>query len=308
MVSIAISPEEVASGQMSAEHLSAAVDAVRTDGFVILEDVVDTAHLDVLHERLLEDLLLLQARTDGPFNWHAGNVQQDPPPFPPYLFKDVLVNEMVIAVTSAILGPGIINNMYSGNTALPSDQRQPVHADTGHLWPVSVMDVAHPPSQLVVNIATVDVSAENGSTEIWPGTHVELAVGVGEDIKIPADILERRRAEVPPIQASYRRGSAVIRDVRLWHAGMPNTTSEPRPMMATIHNSYWLNTGTPLRFPKGTEEFFEHPVLRTDAKFVDLEEIDHINAPQGHEFNPAMGGTAAGAGAMGGMGASRQMA
>ena len=49
----------------------------------------------------------------------VGNVQQDPPPFPPYLFRDVLLNDMVIAVTTAVLGTPVKNTMYGGNTAMP---------------------------------------------------------------------------------------------------------------------------------------------------------------------------------------------
>src|SRR5580765_6767360 len=167
-VSIDFSDAERATGQPTAEHLQACVEAIRTDGFVILNDLIDPAHLDVLHERIVADVELLKQRPDAPYNWHPGNVQQDPPPFAEYLFADVVRNDLAIAVTSAVLGPNIKNVMYGGNTALPSDQRQPVHADTGHLWPLEVMAVAHPPAQLVLNFCTVDVSAENGSTEIWP--------------------------------------------------------------------------------------------------------------------------------------------
>src|SRR6185312_16908566 len=102
-----------------------------------------------------------------PYNWNKGNVQQDPPPFPPYLFRDVLVNDLVIQVTKAILGKGVKSVFYSGNTAMPSESRQPVHADSGHLWPN--LEVAHPPYQLVVNVPVVYMDARNGSTEIWPG-------------------------------------------------------------------------------------------------------------------------------------------
>jgi len=285
MVMIRLSDTERAEQKLSPEHLAQAIDAVRNDGYVVLEKVVDEAHLDVLHERIVEDVKLLQARPDAPYNWHSGNVQQDPPPFEPYLFRDVLVNEFVIQVTSAILGPGMTNVMYGGNTALPSTNRQPVHADVPHLWPAAVMDVAHPAHELVVNVLTVDVSPANGGTEIWPGTHKEVAVGAGDDIEIPADLLETRRAVAPPFQATFPRGSMMIRDIRLWHAGMPNHTDEARPMIAMIHRAGFLSHDTPLRFPTSARELLEHPVLRQAAVYTD-EPIDHINAPGGHAYVP----------------------
>ena len=59
---------------------------------------------------------------------------------------------------------------------------------------------------------------ENGITELWPGTHLDTSKSVQDrDIKIPSDLLESRRAEVPPIQPRVRKGAALIRDVRLWH-------------------------------------------------------------------------------------------
>lgn len=286
MITIEVEADDRAVGELSPKRLEAAIQALRTDGFVVLADVVDPGHLDVLHERMLSDLAALQARPDTPYNWTAGNIQQDPPPFPPYLFADVLLNEQVIAVTSALLGPGVKNVMYGGNTALPSRARQPVHSDVGHLWPLEMLEGPHPPAQLAVNVSTVDVSPENGATEIWPGTHRALGVGVGDDIKVPFDVVEARRAVSPPIQPTIRRGSILVRDIRLWHAGMPNHTDTPRPMIAMVHACGWLGAGAPLTFPTGTEYFFEHPVLTTHARFTD-EPIDHISAPHGFEYEPS---------------------
>ncbi len=286
---IPFAAEEVASGQMAADHLEAAVEAVLRDGFVVLEGVVDPSHLETLRARMEEDLRVLLARTDAPFNWNVGNLQQNPPPFPPFLFRDVLTNDLVVAVTKAILGPGVKNAFYSGNTALPSPHRQPVHADSGHLWPR--LQVAHPPAQLVVNVPVVDMRPENGSTEIWPGTHRDLTVRAGRDIKVPQEALEARRAVCPPLQPTVARGSVLIRDIRLWHAGMPNRTDRPRPMLAMIHSAGWLEVGPPLVFPKGTEGFFDHPDLTTCARFVEGP-IDHIGAPRSYEYAPE--GTAPG--------------
>jgi hypothetical protein len=283
MISIDVPAADRVAGRLSGDELAAAVDALRSDGFVVVNDVVDPAHLDVLHGRMIGDLDALQARRDAPYNWNAGNLQQDPPPFPPYLFADVLLNPFVISVTSAVLGPGVKNVMYGGNTALPGDQRQPVHVDVGHLWPIDVLEGPHPAAQLVVNVLTVDVSPENGATELWPGTHRELGVGVGDDIKVAPDAVEARRALCPPIQPTFRRGSMLIRDIRLWHAGMPNRTAAPRPMIAMVHTTPWLATGTPLLFPVGTEPFFHHPILTTAAAFTS-DPIDHVRAPRGFEY------------------------
>src|SRR5438552_18643300 len=89
---------------------------------------------------MIADLPQILGRADAPFNFNRGNVQHDPPPFPPYLFRDVLLNDRVIAVTKAILGAGLTNSLYSGNTAMPGGKEQPVHVDLGQPWP----DLEHP--------------------------------------------------------------------------------------------------------------------------------------------------------------------
>jgi phytanoyl-CoA dioxygenase PhyH len=267
---------------MPPEQLAAAVAAIRRDGFVVLEDVIDVGHVAVLREKMLADLPLILAREDAPFNWHTGNVQHDPPPLPPYLFRDVLLNDQVIAVTKAILGAGLKNSYYSGNTAMPGGKEQPVHVDSGQLWPD--LEYPTPPYGLVVNVPVVDMSATNGSTELWPGTHHDPTVFMQQgDIKVPAAVVEQRRAVAPPIQPSVRAGSVLIRDIRLWHRGMSNHTDQPRPMIAMIHWVSWWNSHGAIAFPKGTEAFFEHPELRTSARFVEGP-IDYIHHSHAYEY------------------------
>ena len=281
MNALTITRDEYASGQITPEHSAAAVAAIRSDGYVVLNDVVNRSHAASLRERMLTDLDQILARPDAPFNFNTGNVQQDPPPFPPYLFRDVLVNPLVIAVTRALLGPGLKNTMYSGNTALPGGTRQPVHPDIGQLWPQ--LEHPTPPYALVVNVPVVDMDAHNGSTELWPGTHLDTTFSIHDgSARIPQDVLDRRRVVEPPLQPSVRCGSVVIRDIRMWHAGMPNHVQQPRPMIAMMHVCGWW-ASDPITFPKGTEEFFAHPDLRTHARFVESD-IDYLLHNQSYDL------------------------
>jgi len=263
-----ITPEEFQTGQITPAHLRDATHALQNDGAVILNDIIAPDHIAALRVKMLADLPAYLARTDAPFNFNTGNVQQEPPPFAPYLFRDVLLNDIAIAVTHSLLGDGLHNGFYSGNTAVGgSGQRQPVHADVGQLWPN--LTAATPPFGLVVNVPVVDMTPQNGSTEVWPGTHLDTTVSIQQsDIKLPLEVVEARRAVRPPLQPSVRAGSVVIRDLRLWHAGMPNRTDQARPMIAMIHWASWWR-GDKVLFPRSEEAFFTHPVLRTDAEFVD---------------------------------------
>jgi ectoine hydroxylase-related dioxygenase (phytanoyl-CoA dioxygenase family) len=279
------SADEISLGAFGSEKLSTAVNAIREDGIVVLADVVSQASIEVLRKRLIEDVELLVNRPDAPYNWTKGNIQQDPPPFEPYLFRDVLVNDLVIQVTKGVLGAGLKNGFYSGNTAMPSESRQPVHADEGQLWPNLV--TVPPPNSLVVNLPLVDMGPENGSTEIWPGTHLDPTVTIQSgNIEVPLDKLEQTRKVAPPIQPVVRAGSVVIRDIRLWHAGMPNRTSSPRPMIAMIHVVSWWPTGA-VKFAKGSEKYLQHPDLKWHAEYTEGA-ADYISAVHGHMAESAV--------------------
>lgn len=93
---------------------------------------------------------------------------------------------------------------------------------------------------------------ENGATEFWLGSHAHTTqseqkiADTEEDIApypglteiggyippIGDEIREARREIRPPIQPACARGDVMIRDLRLWHAGMPNLSSAHRVMLA----------------------------------------------------------------------------
>lgn len=284
VTTVSIAPAERQDPAPSPEQLAAALRALREDGFVVLEGAAEREHLARLRERMLEDLDTILARPDAPYNFNRGNVQQDPPPLPQFLYRDVLLNELVISVTHALLGDGLQNSYYSGNTALPDGSPQPVHPDLGQLWPD--LEQATPPFGFVINVPVVDVSPANGSTELWPGTHRDATVFLSKNhLRVPEKTLERRRALVPPVQPTIPCGGVLIRDLRLWHRGMPNRTATPRPMIAMIHWISWWRP-EPVTFPKGTEPFFDHPVLRTNARFVEGP-IDYLSRNEAYDFDGA---------------------
>ena len=59
---------------------------------------------------------------------------------------------------------------------------------------------------------------------------------------IPAR-LEERRAVRPPSQVDVKFGSVVLRDMCVWHAGMPNPSEEDRIMIAVSYFPSWFPVG-----------------------------------------------------------------
>ena len=243
--------------------LNKAAEAVKNDGYVSLEEVVSFDSLDVLLEQMTRDTkILLQSEKNGRpiIGWKHGHIQQKPPHHPPFLFCDVVANPYVVGVTHAVLGDGLFNSFYSGNTNCPGSEQQPIHRDADPLW--SEISSPHPATSLIVNISPIDVTEDCGSTEIWPGSHQNLG-------PITEEQIDRQRNIASPIQLNIKKGSVLIRDVRLWHRGMPNKSEEIRHMIAMIHHVSWFHRPHTLCFQKGSESVFDCNLLDANAQFTD---------------------------------------
>ncbi|KAJ6438133.1 calcineurin-like phosphoesterase [Purpureocillium lavendulum] len=236
------SAEELANRRLGARNLERAVRHVHLDGLVVVNGVAPHAELDFLNARMVDDARELQARGEnGPFNYNQGNLQLDAPPVSEYFFPSIFANPIATQVTSSVLGPRPKWTFCSANAAMPplpdaSPQRQPVHSDADFAFP------SHP-FALVVNVPLISMDEHNGSTEIWLGTHTqdisaqEGAHGDRASGRIKEQLLVESGFQ--PVQPKVDKGAVVIRDLRLWHAGMPNRSADVRIMLAMIHFAPW---------------------------------------------------------------------
>jgi hypothetical protein len=76
---------------------------------------------------------------------------------------------------------------------------------------------------MIANVAVVDTVIENGATEVIPGTHKRF-------YKYTQFVLERCHRN--GVRVPMNRGDVLIRSSNVWHRGMTNRTSVPRPMLA----------------------------------------------------------------------------
>ena len=118
------------------------------------------------------------------------------------------------------------------------------------------MTVPQPAYRLIVNIALKDVTEENGSIELWPGTHHLMSNSVGEDIKIDPDLVRERKSLHPPVRGNTAKGSILIRDSRLWHRGTPNDSDQPRFMIALTHGAAFMSRHRTTVFSREVESVF----------------------------------------------------
>ncbi|OQD91526.1 hypothetical protein PENSOL_c052G06979 [Penicillium solitum] len=245
---------EIKYGRLSPQNLEVAMRSLHQDGLVVIENAIPHDCLDRLNKKMIEDAHSLQSRKgDSPFNYNPGNIQQDAPPVREYFEPSIFMNPIATQITSSALGPCPKWTFCSGNTAMPPTAEnppisQPVHSDA---------DFAHPthPFAYVINVPLITMTPENGSTEVWLGTHTDAGLHVQEGLhgerasgRIKFDELEKRRLDRPPCQPVVPKGSLVVRDLRLWHAGVGNQTEDPRVMLAMIHFASWYRNPMKLEF------------------------------------------------------------
>lgn len=106
------------------------------------------------------------------------------------------------------------------------------------------------PFFVIANVPLCPFNATTGSTEFWLGSHASTSgkdqviatpettlanatLRVGDPVTyVLPEVVEMRRQIRPPIQPVCEKGDIMLRDLRTWHAGMPNESDQYRIMLA----------------------------------------------------------------------------
>ncbi|KAH8433337.1 phytanoyl-CoA dioxygenase family protein [Aspergillus melleus] len=280
---IELTPSELASKTISSHNLQHSLEALHRDGIVVLKNAVDPEHLDRLNERMVPEAKQLYARaeTHRNFGAHTGNIQQEPVCEAEYIFEDVVANPFATSVIEGMIGPDPRLRFYSANTAFKATDRQPVHIDID-------FDMPRMPFAFCVNINLVDTSRENGATEVWLGSHIDTDRNVlDRSVKhkqVKSELLEARRKVSPPVQPGLPKGSLIIRDFRLWHAGMPNLTDDPRVMLVTIQFANWYRNEQKLVLPNSLQDKVNFGRVVPCVEWVE-DGYDYLKGAHNHDFS-----------------------
>ncbi|KAH8169821.1 phytanoyl-CoA dioxygenase (PhyH) domain-containing protein [Sarocladium implicatum] len=282
-VSIKLTDEERDSGVMSDKKLYDAIEAFFTDGLVVVENAIDVAIIDKLNERMLKDTeKLLSGQGEVHFNHLNENAATKE-----WLFPEVYANKHGARIVSNILGPKPEIHFIRTNTLIATDERQKVHAD---------LRFEHPehPFAIAFNTCLIDCGPENGTTELWLGTqntNLDDHAEEGEPM-IAQDKLDARRKIRGPIYPELKKGSIVLRDLRLWHAGMPNPTQETRIMLAIVYYAAWYKNGVVTQMPESLkptvealEEYGQHKIA---VEWVPDEGYDYLKIKFSNNFSSTL--------------------
>ena len=290
MITVTPNAEERLQECFNPRTLSRAIEALRRDGFVIVDDVIAHEHLDILQGAMEEDLVKILALPVVPHNFVWGIVQQGPPPYADYVFRDVLANPFVCQITRDVLGEGACSGTMTGNSNLPGSGLQPVHVDDGQLW--ADLEIAHPPTRLVVNVSLANTTVENGAIELWPGTHLDTRQVRGSNIRVAEDAVEERRNIEPPVRGITKKGAVLIRDIRVWHRGTPNKSDDTRFMIGMIHSVPWFapkskkgSESRTIGLDKRSAHVFDGCVIENVIPFVDEPGDDYLSSRKPYDYD-----------------------
>ena len=234
-----ISTREEDNRKLEEETLATAVRIVRDAGAVILPDIVPESWVEQVRTAYEEAYWEAweNEQQENPDTVAGAGFQGIPGEFGsqgipirmPYMDELAVANPWAMQILNEVMSEDIYLALpYGSNTAAPQADHTPqhVHRDIGTDLPA-----AEQPPLCVVNISLTEFTPANGSTELWPATHT-----VPDFSEDDSEELDARASRLPSVRANMPAGSVVVRDMRMWHRGMPNTTDRLRIMLAPVYS------------------------------------------------------------------------
>ena len=177
------------------------------------------AHAEIVH------------RAKRRYDMQLGEAAQEPLP------PSVLDGAPWVPVMRKLMGDDAINLFTGAVVAEPGAADQPLHMDGGHLWQGThgFEQPQCPPHCCNVFLPLVDVTAENGPTEFWPGSHV---IGKARDAYDGGE---------PGVALAGAVGDIIVFDYRVVHRGMANAATAARPVLYSTFSRPWFRDA--LNFP-----------------------------------------------------------
>jgi Phytanoyl-CoA dioxygenase (PhyH) len=165
---------------------------------------------------------------------------------PPFSDAILVDHEGLMPAVRAILGGECRIILQGAVISLPNAPEQHWHIDGPHLFTDHPHHLpAHCPN---VFIPLIDITEENGPTQICPWSHV-LTKSPTRTFKASADNLAAIHYTDPPVNLTAAAGSIFLLDYRLLHRGLANRSLRPRPILYLVIARPWYRDTT---FPTRT--------------------------------------------------------
>jgi hypothetical protein len=206
------------------------------DGYFVVKDVVSRDRLDDLH-RTLSTAFDAASKSGALFSgggMTSGHLNCFPGAGARFVYDELQARGVIDFMKE--LNPKVLRMPNVGcNFNLPGSHAQHYHTD--HPFPLEFV---------IANITVIDTVIENGAIEVVPGSHKR-------PYKYSQFVIEKphRNSKRVPM----KRGDVLVRSSNVWHRGMPNTTSMPRPMLALTWEDGGSNLDDPFAFEGGAIKF-----------------------------------------------------
>jgi hypothetical protein len=206
-------------------------------GFVLIRGAVPEDLIEEFGEKLLSEYERARSTDElfkggGSISGHL-NCYPGAPARPVY---DQLVQRGLLDVVGAVDPLAVTRVRPTLNFNLPGSTAQHYHTD-GLFTEAFV----------ICNVAVVDTDEHNGAIDLLPGTHHDFC-------PYWRFVLERRRRL--STRVSMSSGDVLLRMSTVWHRGMPNRSSSPRPLLSLTFGEASAPEGDPFDLKNGRIYFY----------------------------------------------------
>jgi hypothetical protein len=233
---VTVPPGEAASGAFSAETERLAHGAFDEHGVVLLRGAYPLSTVEAMHADFVSQF--------GQLDW-MGMQREAEKPAPNRFIRvggaryditlrmkgaygraEVFANPALLKFLGPLLGENIQLANCTVVVAHPGASQQHTHRDHDHIFYNSGVGPGLPVYAINVAVPLIDVDQRMGPTGVWLGSH-RLEQGVTVDNKTLTI-------------AELKRGDLMLLDYRTLHAGLPNATRQPRPIVYLVYARPWF--------------------------------------------------------------------
>jgi ectoine hydroxylase-related dioxygenase (phytanoyl-CoA dioxygenase family) len=203
------------------------------DGYCVLPGIVSRDTLTTFNQRVLD------AYRRAPKFKGGGSISGHLNCFPGEAGRSIYeqieehgILEVIQAVCPQL--PHVVRATLNFN--LPGSVKQHYHMDGVYLE-----------DYVICNVAVVDTDIKNGAIDLLPSTNQRFY----PYWKYALTRRYRLSTRIP-----MEQGDVLLRRSTLWHRGMPNLSSEPRPMFSLAVGERYVDTSDPFDRDGGEMEFY----------------------------------------------------
>ena len=249
------------------------VEEIRSHGYVVIEEFLSAAELRAVRDALAPHLghfgrnAFEGLRTQRVYNLPALGA----------IFVDIIEHPRILAICDAFLAPNYLLTAAQAISIHPGEAPQALHFDDS-FYP---FPRPRPAISLATIVAIDPFTAENGATEVIPGSHLwgdDLPGGVVSAVDFaqettygrgrlgPGNALmrpgppEATRADARLEPVVMSAGSVVVFPGTLWHRGGANRSRSPRLALSMQYCEPWarqqenFTLGVPVEVARGLSD------------------------------------------------------